>query len=135
MKPTLRQLEYIVAIAEAGSFSEAAKRTFVSQPSLSTQVKDMEIELGAPLLERSRSGAILTPIGETVVARARIILRDVETLKLLARESENTLAGQVRLGVLPSIGPYLLPQAVRKLHRDIHFRLLRGHPRRRHQAH
>lgn len=118
MKPTLRQLEYIVAIAETGSFSDAAKRTFVSQPSLSTQVKDMELELGASLLERSSLGAILTPIGEVVVARARIILRDVETLKHLTRESENSLAGQVRLGVLPSIGPYLLPQAVRKLHRQ-----------------
>lgn len=118
MKPTLRQMEYLVAIAETGSFSEAAKRTFVSQPSLSTQVKDMEAHLGAPLLERSRQGAILTPIGEAVVARARIILRDVETMKLLTRESENSLAGQVRLGVLPSIGPYLLPRAVRKLHSD-----------------
>lgn len=116
MKPTLRQMEYLVAIAETGSFSEAAKRTHVSQPSLSTQVKDMEGHLGTPLLERSRQGAILTPIGEAVVARARIILRDVETMKLLTRESENSLVGQVRLGVLPSIGPYLLPLAVRTLH-------------------
>lgn len=116
VKPTLRQLEYLVAIAETGTFSEAAKRTFVSQPSLSTQVKDMEAHLGACLLERGRHGALLTPIGEEMVVRARIILRHVEELKVLARESEGTLAGKVRLGVLPTIGPYLLPQATRKLH-------------------
>jgi LysR family hydrogen peroxide-inducible transcriptional activator len=116
MKPTLRQLEYLVAIAETGTFSEAAKRTFVSQPSLSAQIKDMEEQLGASLLERGRHGAILTPVGEEVVSRGRIILRHVEELKVLARESEGTLAGRVRLGVLPTIGPYLLPMATRKLH-------------------
>ncbi len=116
MKPTLRQLEYLVAIAETGTFSEAAKRTFVSQPSLSAQIKDMEGHLGASLLERGRHGALLTPVGEDVVARSRIILRHVEELKVLARESEGTLAGRVRLGVLPTIGPYLLPMATRKLH-------------------
>jgi LysR family hydrogen peroxide-inducible transcriptional activator len=116
MKPTLRQLEYLVAIAETGTFSEAAKRTHVSQPSLSTQVKDMELHLGAPLLERGRHGALLTPIGEEMVARARIVLRHVEELKVVARESEGTLAGRVRLGVLPTVGPYLLPKATRVLH-------------------
>lgn len=116
MKPTLRQLEYLVAIAETGTFSEAAKRTHVSQPSLSTQVKDMELHLGASLLERGRHGALLTPIGEEMVARARIVLRHVEELKVLARESEGTLAGRVRLGVLPTVGPYLLPRATRRLH-------------------
>lgn len=118
MKPTLRQLEYLVAIAETGTFSEAAKRTHVSQPSLSTQVKDMELHLGASLLERGRHGALLTPIGEEMVARARIVLRHVEELKVLARESEGTLAGRVRLGVLPTVGPYLLPRATRRLHAE-----------------
>jgi LysR family hydrogen peroxide-inducible transcriptional activator len=117
MKPTLRQLEYLVAIAETGTFSEAAKRTHVSQPSLSTQVKDMEMHLGASLLERGRHGALLTPIGEEMVTRARIVLRHVEELKVVARESEGTLAGRVRLGVLPTVGPYLLPQATRRLHK------------------
>lgn len=116
MKPTLRQLEYLVAIADTGTFSEAAKRTFVSQPSLSAQVKDMEFHIGAPVLERGRHGAYLTPLGETVAARARIILRDVEMLKTLAREIGDTLAGRVHLGVLPSVGPYLLPSALHELH-------------------
>lgn len=116
MKPTLRQLEYLVAVAETGTFSRAAKRTFVSQPSLSMQIKDMEVHVGAQLVERGRHGAILTPIGEELVIRARIILRHIEELKVVARESEGSLAGRVKLGVLPSLGPYLLPQATRKLH-------------------
>ncbi|WP_409431955.1 LysR substrate-binding domain-containing protein [Litorimonas sp. RW-G-Af-16] len=116
MKPSLRQLQYLVAISETGTMSEAAKRTHVSQPSLSIQLKDMEEQLGASLVERGRKGAILTPLGVEVVARARIILRQVEDLKAVSREAAGTLAGRVRLGVLPTVGPYLLPQATKKLH-------------------
>jgi LysR family hydrogen peroxide-inducible transcriptional activator len=110
-------MEYLVAIADTGTFGEAAKRTFVSQPSLSTQVKDMEEHIGVPLLERGRHGAILTPIGQDVVARARIVLRQVEEMKVMGREAEGTLAGRLKLGVLPTVGPYLLPQVTRKLHK------------------
>lgn len=117
MKPSLRQLQYLVAISETGTMSEAAKRTHVSQPSLSIQIKDMEAQLGASLVERGRKGAILTPLGVEIVSRARIILRQVEDLKAVSREASGTLAGRVRLGVLPTVGPYLLPQAVRELHR------------------
>ena len=116
MRPTLRQLQYLVAIAEAGSFSRAAEAAGVSQPSLSTQIKDMEATLGAPLMERGRGGAPLTPLGEELLVRARRVLREVEVLKAVARESGDTLAGRVRLGTLPSVGPYLLPLAVRRLH-------------------
>jgi LysR family hydrogen peroxide-inducible transcriptional activator len=110
-------MQYLVAIADTGTFGEAAKRTFVSQPSLSAQVKDMELHIGAPLLERGRHGALLTPIGEEMVTRARLVLRQVEEMKLLGREADGTLAGRVKLGVLPSVGPYLLPQATRTLHK------------------
>lgn len=116
MKPSLRQLQYLVAISETGTMSEAAKRTHVSQPSLSIQLKDMEEQLGASLVERGRKGAIVTPLGAEVVSRARIILRHVEELKVLSREAKGTLAGRLRLGVLSTVGPYLLPQATRKLH-------------------
>ena len=116
MRPTLRQLQYLVAIADSGSFSRAAQVAGVSQPSLSTQVKDMEATLGATLVERGRGGAPLTPLGEELVVRARRVLREVEVLRTVARESGDTLAGRVRLGTLPSVGPYLLPLAVRKLH-------------------
>jgi LysR family hydrogen peroxide-inducible transcriptional activator len=118
MKPSLRQLQYLVAIAETGTLSEAAKQTYVSQPSLSIQLKDMEDQLGASLVERGRKGALLTPLGMEVVARARIILRQIEDLQSISREASGTLAGRVRLGVLPTVGPYLLPQATRKLHKD-----------------
>lgn len=117
MKPTLRQMQYLVAIAETGKFKDAAKRCNVSQPSLSVQIKDMEDHVGAPLLERGRHGALLTPIGEELVIRARMILRQTEELKVLGREAHGTLAGRIRMGVLPTVGPYLLPQATRDLHR------------------
>ena len=117
MKPTLRQMEYLVAIADTGTFSAAAKRTFVSQPSLSTQVRDMEAHIGVALLERGRHGALLTPVGHEMVARARIVLRQVEEMKVLGREAGGTLAGRIKLGVLPTVGPYLLPQVTRSLHK------------------
>ena len=117
MKPTLRQMEYLIAVADTGTFGEAAKRTFVSQPSLSAQVKNMEEHIGVPLLERGRHGAILTPVGEEMVSRARIVLRQVEEMKVLGREAEGTLAGRLKLGVLPTVGPYLLPRATRRLHK------------------
>ena len=116
MKPTLRQLEYLVAIADTGRFSEAAERLNVAQPSLSTQVADAEAQLGVILFERSRAGAYPTPIGEQVIRRARYILRQMEDLKELARHGGTGLFGRVRLGVLPTIGPYLLPRCTRLLH-------------------
>lgn len=118
MKPTLRQLQYLVAIDETGSFSGAARHTHVSQPSLSNQIMDMEAVLGVKLVERGRGGAPLTPVGAELVARARIILRDMEAFKTLAREAGHTFAGKIRLGTLPSIGPYLLPLAMRNLHKS-----------------
>lgn len=116
MKPTLRQLEYLVAIADSGRFSEAAERLNVAQPSLSTQVADAEAQLGATLFERSRSGAYPTPIGEQVIRRARYILRQMEDLKEIAAHGETGLFGRVRLGVLPTIGPYLLPRCTKPMH-------------------
>lgn len=118
LKPTLRQMEYLVAIAETGTFSEAAKRTNVSQPSLSAQIKDMEMHIGIPLMERGRHGALLTPLGKDMVVRSRMVLRQVEEMKVIGREAEGTLAGRVKLGVLPTVGPYLLPQATQVLHKS-----------------
>lgn len=116
MRPTLRQLQYLVAIADTGRFGEAAERLHVSQPSLSSQIAEMEASLGTVLLERGRHGASLTPIGTEIVQRARRILGEVEELKAAARHSEGQLHGRMRLGVLPSIGPYLLPEAAKRLH-------------------
>ncbi|MEE2877641.1 MAG: LysR substrate-binding domain-containing protein [Pseudomonadota bacterium] len=116
MRPTLRQLQYLVAIADTGKFGDAAKRVNVSQPSLSAQIADMEEYIGAVLIERGRHGAFMTPLGEEAVRRARLILRDVEDLKSVVQSGGDTLAGRIRLGVLPTIGPYLLPAVTRHLH-------------------
>lgn len=116
MRPTLRQLQYLVAIADSGRFGEAAKKLHVSQPSLSAQVADIEAELGVSLIERGRHGALMTPIGQNIVDRARLILRDVEDLRSAALEGQHGFVGRLKLGVLPSIGPYLLPTAAKRLH-------------------
>lgn len=116
MRPTLRQMQYLVAIADRGSFRNAASIMNVSQPSLSNQVQDMERELETPLVERGRNGAVLTPAGEETVRAAREILNSVERMKDHARQSTSALAGRLRMGVIPSIGPYLLPHVTGKLH-------------------
>ena len=116
MRPTLKQFQYLVALAEAGKVGEAAKVCHVSQPSLSAQLADMETELGVQLVERGRHGAIMTPEGQEVVLKARMILAAVEELKSAVRKGNSPLSGHLRLGVIPSIGPYLLPAATRRLH-------------------
>ena len=117
MRPTLRQLQYLVAIADTGRFHEAARSLNVSQPSLSAQIADAEQQLGAVLVERGRHGAIMTPIGEEIVRRARAILSQVEDLRSVAGRPAGLVAGRYRLGTVPTIGPYLLPSAVKELHR------------------
>ncbi len=115
MKPTFRQLQYIVAVADEGRFGVAAKRLNVSQPSLSAQIAEAEAHLGLTVFERGRRGAWPTPGGQEVVRRARLILSELSDLRAVARKG-GMLSGRVRLGVLPSIGPYLLSDAVRQLH-------------------
>ncbi len=118
MRPTLRQLQYIVAVADTGRFSEAAQQLFVSQPSLSAQVAEAEAHLGTMVFERNRSGVLLTPVGQEIVRRARYILRQVEEMKSVAEHGGGGLYGQIKLGVLPTIGPYLLPRVTVKLHEE-----------------
>tara|TARA_R110002072_G_scaffold1248_8_gene10154 strand:+ start:332 stop:1270 length:939 start_codon:yes stop_codon:yes gene_type:complete len=116
MRPTLRQLQYLVALADTGKFGDAAKRANVSQPSLSAQIADMEAELDAVLVERGRHGALLTPLGVELARRARLILQEMEDFKTVAQRNMDGLSGRMRVGVLPTIGPYLLPNATRQLH-------------------
>ncbi|MEO0465579.1 MAG: hydrogen peroxide-inducible genes activator [Pseudomonadota bacterium] len=116
MRPTLRQMQYLVAVADTGRFGEAARQLNVSQPSLSAQLAEVEALLGVTLVERGRSGAMLTPKGEDFVRRARSVLSQVEDLKAAMAHETGHLSGRIRLGVLPSIGPYLLPSAVKHLH-------------------
>ena len=107
--PNLRQLEILVAIAETKHFRRAAERAATTQPNVSEQLKALEERLGCQLVERSRSGVLLTPIGEEVTARARRILTEVNDIRTLASRGNEPMAGLVRLGLPPTIGPYLLP--------------------------
>ena len=115
--PTIRQLQYLVTLADTGSFAEAARISHVSQPALSQQVKAMEERLGVKLLERSAAGAILTPVGRSIVSKARGILGEVGNIEELARSASNGLTGTLRLGTTPTLGPYLLSPIIAELHR------------------
>lgn len=117
MRPTLRQMEYVVTVHQLGNFGLAADVLHVSQPSLSNQIATVEAELGIRLFERGRSGVTTTSQGLEFVSRARRILSEVEALNA-AMTSNLPFGGRLRLGVLPSIGPYLLPQVVRSLHQS-----------------
>lgn len=108
----LKDLKYLVALAEHRHFGKAADACFVSQPTLSAQIKKLETFLGTPLVERAPRNVSLTPIGERVVARARHIVADVDQLVELARGDDNPLSGELSLGVIPTVGPYLLSKVV-----------------------
>ncbi|NOD85778.1 hydrogen peroxide-inducible genes activator [Ruegeria sp. HKCCD6119] len=116
MRPTLRQLEYIVTVSRLGRFSLAAEVLNVSQPSLSTQIATVEQELGVRIFERNRGGIQVTAKGEEFILRAQKILAEVKDLRH-AMSNDMPAGGRLRLGVLPSIGPYLLPQAIKQVHR------------------
>jgi LysR family hydrogen peroxide-inducible transcriptional activator len=113
--PTLRQLTFLLALAEHGSFSRAAEAAHVTQPTLSAGIKELETILGATLVERGARGAVLTPAGEAAVARARIVLTEAEDLVHVARAAGEPLSGPFRLGVIPTIAPFLLPKALPSL--------------------
>ena len=107
---SLRQLQYAVAIADTLSFRRAAERCRVAQPSLSAQVGELEGALGVRLFERDRRRVLVTTAGHELVARARVVLREAEDLVEHARRAGDPLAGTLRLGVIPTISPYLLPR-------------------------
>lgn len=115
--PNLRQLEYLVAVADTLHFRRAAERTKTTQPNISEQLKALETRLGVQLVERSRSRVLLTPIGAQIVDVARGILRDLSEIRMLASTGGRELSGLLRLGLPPTIGPYLLPHVLPELHR------------------
>jgi LysR family transcriptional regulator, hydrogen peroxide-inducible genes activator len=112
---TLQELKYLVAVAEERHFGRAAEHCFVSQPSLSAAVRNLEDELGVKVFERGKAGVLLTDAGERVIEQARRVLEEAERVKSVAKESRNPLAGVLRLGVIPTIAPYLLPDLVQAL--------------------
>ena len=108
----LRDLKYLVALADLRHFGKAADACFVSQPTLSTQIRKLEDELGVVLVERAPRKVMLTAAGLDVVQRARRIVADVEQMREAARRSRDPESGTLRLGVFPTLGPYLLPHVV-----------------------
>jgi len=115
--PTLRQLEYLLAVDEERHFRRAAAKVGVSQPTLSAQLGALEQTLNAQLVERSRSRVLLTPIGTEIVDIARRILRDVQEIRDIATHKLGEPGGTIRLGVPFTIGPYLLPRVIPRIHR------------------
>jgi len=107
-----RALQYFVKLAELKHFSRAAEACFVSQPTLSTQVRKLEEELGVSLVERAPRKVMLTPIGEDIAHRARHVLRDIEHIKTAARRSKDPATGTIKLGIFPTLAPYLLPHVI-----------------------
>ena len=112
---TLKQLRYFTALARHRHFGRAAEACSVTQPALSVQIKDLEADLGTPLVERSSRDIHLTPTGQVFEERARDILRAVEDLGDLARVADGPLSGRLRLGMIPTIAPYLLPEVLKSL--------------------
>jgi LysR family hydrogen peroxide-inducible transcriptional activator len=112
MLPTLRQLQYLKLLAQHGSFSRAAEAAHVTQPTLSAGVQELEKILGAPMVDRNRSGVILTAAGAEAVARAGAILAQTEDLVQACRSAGQPLEGRLRLGVIPTVAPFLLPAAL-----------------------
>jgi LysR family hydrogen peroxide-inducible transcriptional activator len=106
----LRDLKYLVAVAEHRHFGRAADACFVSQPTLSTQLKKLEEELGVTLIERTNRQVLLTAVGERVVAQAQRVLREARQLNHIAEEYTDPFGGEFRLGVIPTVAPYLLPK-------------------------
>ena len=114
--PSLRQLEYLLALDECRHFRRAAELCGVSQPTLSAQLRALEERLDAQLVERSRSRVLLTPVGSEIAEIARRVLRDVEEIRHVAAGPKTGMGGIVRMGLAPTIGPYLLPRMIPDLH-------------------
>ena len=111
----LRELDYVVAVAEHGHFGRAAAACHVSQPTLSGQIRKLEAELGVQIFERGRGPVQVTEAGRGVVAQARRVLAEAESLREAARAAQDPLGGSVSLGLIPTIAPYLIPRFVRRL--------------------
>ena len=115
---TLQDLRYVVTLAEMKHFARAAEACYVSQPTLSTQVKKLEAELGVALFERTNKRVMPTPAGVELIAQARVVLQEVDKLRDMAQQAHDPMSGPIQLGVIPTLGPYLLPHLVPHLRED-----------------
>jgi LysR family hydrogen peroxide-inducible transcriptional activator len=114
----LRDLNYIVAVAETRHFGKAAARCFVSQPTLSGQIKKLEEELGVTLFERTNRSVEITPVGDAIVTHARQMMEQADTIRRLAQSHQDPLSGPLRVGAIPTLSPYLMPLILMPLKRQ-----------------
>lgn len=116
--PSVRQLEYLVAVADLLHFGKAADECGVSQPTLSQQISALEKRLGAALIDRKGWAVQMTPLGRLVVERARRVLVEIQEIRSVARRSREKMVGVIRFGVTPTLGPYLMPSLIATLHAE-----------------
>ena len=114
----LRDLQYLIAVAETLHFGRAAQRCFVSQPTLSGQIKKLEQSLGVVIFERTKRSVVITPAGEGILAHARLIMEQADAIQQLARSYQDPVAGPLRLGAIPTISPYLMPLILKPLQKN-----------------
>ncbi len=116
-QPTLKQLKYLCAVAETKHFGNAAKACHVSQPTLSAGIHELEEHLGVTLIERTNKQVLITPLGHEIAKRSRDVLTDVEDLMSMCDASREPFSGELRMGVIPTIAPFVLPKLLNKLRR------------------
>ena len=116
--PTLRQLQYLVALRDAGHFGRAADACFVTQSTLSAGIRELEAAIGVSLVERTRRVVRFTPLGEHITDKARLVLREADELGEMARAAGQPLSGAMRMSVIPTIAPFMLPRIMPRLRAD-----------------
>jgi len=116
--PTFKQLKYLCAVAEHRHFSKAAEACHVTQSTLSAGIQELESQLGVTIFERNKKNVLITPLGEKILRQARLLLGNAEDLVAIAQASQAPLSSELRLGVIPTIGPFLLPQMLTDLRRQ-----------------
>jgi len=114
---TLTELRYIIAVAQERHFGRASSRCFITQPALSLAIQKLENELGTTIFERRKNDVALTPAGAKIVEQAQRVIEEADSIKLIAAEGKDQLVGPLRLGVIATVGPYLLPDLVPLLHK------------------
>src|SRR5210317_1696418 len=113
--PTLKQLQYFLALTETGHFGRAAERCYVSQSAFSNAIRELESTLEAQLVDRTNRNVTITAVGQDIAVQARLVLKDVEILVDTARGRSEPLTGELRLGIIPTVAPFLLPGILPKL--------------------
>src|SRR5690242_14499898 len=116
--PTLKQLQYLVALKDHGHFGRAAEACFVTQSTMSAGIRELETLIGVTLVERTRRVVRFTPLGDRIAAKARVVLREAEELGDMARAAGRPLSGEMRMSVIPTIAPFLLPRILPRLRKD-----------------